>query len=287
MNKLEGFLNPKIEKLDQHLKGRVSDEERVEIADSVQHLNFPGLMTLLALGKKAEPPKKAKEEPTQPFRVGGLQTGEIKEKALRAALDKVAEERGLPVTSEQVEKAWELLRTGEFYADVASGAAAIIHVIPNLPLSLLRDTSKAPKLPFALITGAAKDLGDSLDSLPDILEDLEDGKLDQTPKVMTNTLGVLFRQSQSVSSIIETVRTLIGPENESVRLAIIVYARSQGVNINEDDLDAVHQALDTDNPNLGPVVLAGFDYLEREYGVKTARRVVRRMKQHEGRTSLA
>ena len=279
MNRLESLVQAAIGNAINGLKGRVSQEEGIEIGESLHHLHLPGFMALLALGKRAASGKKEKETGNDKIRVGGLQTDDIKEKALRAALNKVAKERGLPVDSEQIQKAWKLLSTREFFEDVASGTAAVIHLTPNLPVSIIKDVRKAPKLPFAVITGAAKDMVGSMDSLPDVLEDLEDGELNETPKVMSNTLRALFQHNQSLTSIIETLRTLIDRENESVRLAIIIYARSQGVNIEEGDIDAVHQALDPENPDLGPVVLAGVDYLEREYGLKRAKKIVRRLSQ--------
>ena len=44
--------------------------------------------------------------------------------------------------------------------------------------------------------------------------------------------------------LVETIRALIGPENQTLRLAVLVYARTQGIDLDEEDLDALFRALD-------------------------------------------
>ena len=74
----------------------------------------------------------------------------------------------------------------------------------------------------------AQDLGSGLFGIPKILKDLgDDGKLDDTPAILSKTLGVLYSFA-TIGSTVEMIQELIKPEHESVRLAIVIYARTNG-----------------------------------------------------------
>jgi hypothetical protein len=55
-----------------------------------------------------------------------------------------------------------------------------------------------------------------------------------------------------------------------VRLAIIVFARSRGLNISQEDLDLVREAIDPDRPNLGKLLAPGYRHLLKHFGYAQA-----------------
>jgi hypothetical protein len=59
--------------------------------------------------------------------------------------------------------------------------------------------------------------------------------------------------------LVETIRALIGPENQTLRLAVLVYARTQGIDLDEEDIDALFRALDPANPDLGVLLDRGLE----------------------------
>jgi hypothetical protein len=66
--------------------------------------------------------------------------------------------------------------------------------------------------------------------------------------------------------LLETIRALIGPENQTLRLAVLVYARTQGIDLDEKDLDALFKALDPANPDLGVFLDRGLERVTSTYG---------------------
>jgi hypothetical protein len=66
--------------------------------------------------------------------------------------------------------------------------------------------------------------------------------------------------------LVETIRALIGPENQTLRLAVLVYARTQGVDLDEKDLDALFRALDPTHPDLGVFLDRGLERVTSVYG---------------------
>ena len=53
---------------------------------------------------------------------------------------------------------------------------------------------------------------------------------------------------------------LYAKDNRSVRLATIIYARSNGVDLTDQDIDtALNTVLNPDNPDLGPALVRAFE----------------------------
>jgi hypothetical protein len=99
----------------------------------------------------------------------------------------------------------------------------------------------------------------------------KDGRIDSQPTILVNTFKVMFRLA-TAKQVSSTIQTLLG--NESVRLAIMVYARSKGVQISEQDLDHVRRAIEPDNPNLGALVAPGYRHLMKRFGKDQAMEVL-------------
>jgi hypothetical protein len=93
---------------------------------------------------------------------------------------------------------------------------------------------------------------------------------------LPSTLRVLLNRALP-RDIAETLRALIGPDYRTVRLAVLISARTHGVDIDERDLDALHAAIDPDNPDLATVLNRGLDRLQSQYQAAGALAILRRL----------
>jgi len=214
---------------------------------------LPGLIALLAVG--------ARDRPRQP-----LVAEAITPATIERALDEIGRLRGVPIRVSEVREVIQLLTTGEVIVDVATGLRAVLLLVPRLPLALTRDALTLPDLPREVAEAIRADLQDDAPrTLRDVIVDLHDGKLDGRRRILTNTLHVLLGRA-TPGVLVETIRALIGPENQTLRLAVLVYARTQGIDLDEKDLDALFRALDPDNPDLGALLDRGLERVTAAYG---------------------
>lgn len=213
---------------------------------------LPGLVALLAVGARARPRQPLVAEALSPA-------------VIERALDEIGSRRGVPVRVAEVREVVELLTTGELFTDVATGLRATLLLAPRLPLALIRDALTLPKLPHRVADAIRADLRADIREPRDVLVDLRDGRLEGRPPILTNTLGVLLAEA-TPGVLVETIRALIGPENQTLRLALLVYARTQGIDLDEEDLDALLDALDPAHPDLGILLDRGLERVTVVYG---------------------
>jgi hypothetical protein len=231
-------------------EGQLSSTDAADILSLIPDLHFPGLMTLLALGARTVGQKKR----IPPFPL-----------TKRNITDALAR---LSTRDENVKKAARLLLTGQFFGDMADAFAVIFHTVPSLSLAIAQDVPSLPHFPRRLALAIKRDLGDAPSLIEEVTTDLrEDGEIDSSPTVLGNTIRVLYRQATS-QRIAKTVYNLLG--NESVRLAIIVFARSKGINISQADVDRVRKAIDPEGPNLGELLAPGLQHLIKHWGYAQA-----------------
>ena len=229
---------------------------------------LPGLVALLAVG--------ARDRPREP-----LVAEAINPAVIVRVLDEVGSLRGVPIRVDEARAVVELLTTGEIVVDVVSGLRAVLVLVPRLPVSVVRDVLTLPDLPHEVAQAIRADLQDNAPrTLRDVIVDLHDGKLNDRRRILTNTLRVLLAEA-TPGALVETIRALIGPENQTVRLAVIVYARTQGIDLDEEDLDALYRALDPDNPDLGVFLDRGLErvvdtYQDAALAVSVLRRITAR-----------
>ena len=176
---------------------------------------------------------------------------------MRNGLEQLASRVGAPITPDQAAEAIQLLSTGEFFGDLASTVAAAAFAVRNLPIDLVHDVGHMPHRMIALVGALAMDLAGTPFIPLRVLEDLlADGKLDHPPAVLSHTMKCLLGFA-TLGTTAQTISDLIAPDNRSVRLAIVIYARANGIPLEESDLDLLRaQVLDTPNPDLGPVLVA-------------------------------
>ena len=237
--------------------------------EGVRHLHVVGLLVFLASGLGRDDSDETTPKVVEMTRAG-----------TKKALEKIAEEKGIPVTVERAQAVIDLLLSGDLYGDLASGVAVVLHVIPGAPLNLHGDVVHLPQLIPALIVGVTQDLSDSPHLIVSVTRDLKDGRLDSRHRVMTHTLRVFFRLA-TAASLVETIRTLLGPDYQTFRLAVIVFAASQGIRLDEQDLDRLRVALDPSNPDLGPLLESAFSQLLARYPeARAAQRALQRLADH-------
>ncbi len=260
----EGFAELRLRLKDKVRNGKVSREQAADLLPLIRDLNFPALMMFLAKGTGSKSGGKHKK-------VSSFDIGDSK--AVRAALKRVPLPKGVkPKDAQQV---LDLFLTGQFTGDVAEATAAVLHLIPDLPLAVVRDVRSLPRLPLRLVIAIKRDLITVPTRIRLVTKDLLDnGKLDRQPVILKNTVKVIFQQAAPFQ-VAQTVQTLLG--NDTVRLAIIVYARSEGIEISQKELDAVQDALDPQDPDLGALVVPAFDRFGKDFGVSRAMDILERL----------
>ena len=167
-----------------------------------------------------------------------------------AAVQELAERTGVAITPEQAKSALALLATGRFFADLASALASAAFAIRELPLDLAKDLPRLPHQVAALVVAVGRDLAGTPFAVPVVVEDLlADGKLDHPPAVLVHTMRCLLG-----FAAVEDVAHLVGDltRNQSIRLAVVIYARAHNIPLEEKDLDLLRDnVFDTDSPDLG------------------------------------
>jgi hypothetical protein len=253
--------------------GRVAVER---LAEHLRWLDFPAALALLGAGQAPA----ARRLPDLLDQMAG-QVGGADGERLRRALEQLfvarrtpdgagAEEtliraiqaggalaRGLPVTPAEAARVVELLRSGEFWSDAAGATGAVLRLTRELPRALLRDVPRTPERLGELREALVRDGAEGPGHMGRIAEDLLDGRLDRPPSPFTNTLRWLY-DAAAPSAVAETVRRIIAPDNETARLAVLLYARAHGIPLTPEGLDALRDGpLDSRDPDLGPALVAG------------------------------
>jgi hypothetical protein len=207
---------------------------------------LPGLIAVMAVGASDRPRQSLVAEAITPA-------------TIERALDEIGRLRGVPIRASEVREVIHLLTTGEVIVDVATGIRAALLLVPRLPVALTRDALALPDLPREVAEAIRADLKDNAPrTLRDVIVDLHDGELDDRRRILTHTLRVLLGRA-APGVLVETIHALIGPENQTLRLAVLVYARTQGVDLDEKDLDALFRALNPDDPDLGVFLDRGLE----------------------------
>jgi hypothetical protein len=240
-------------------EGSLSSTDVQDILSRFSNLHFPGLITLLALGARTT--DQDSQAPTFP----------LTHKHIADALSRLSAHNAPEV--ETAKRAAQLLLTGQFFGDMADAFAVIAHAVPSLPFDIAHDIRTLPHVPAQLALAIARDLGEVPSAIEVVINDLRrDGTIRSQPAVMTHTMRVIYRQA-TARQLATTIHTLLG--NESVRLAIIVYARSKGVTISQEDLDQVRKAIDPSAPNLGELLAPAYRQLNKKFGKAPAMEMVK------------
>jgi hypothetical protein len=161
----------------------------------------------------------------------------------------------LPVTPEQVRELTTLLRSPSAIAvDVAETTGAVVETAPKLPGALLHDVVTTPVRHWHLLRGVVTDTVELVAPPPG-----------EPRGLFRHTLRALHR-SQTFTAAAGVLRRVTQPTNRTARLAIVLTARAHGVPMQAGHLDMLQRAIDRDDPDLGPLVMAIVETLARMYG---------------------
>jgi len=175
---------------------------------------------------------------------------------------------GLPVTPEEAAKVLELLRSGEFFSDAAGTTSAVVQLTHALPGALIRDIPRTPSRLDELGEALVRDGADAFGHISQLAADLLDGHLDRPVSPLTNTLRWLYGNA-AATAVAEAVQQIIARDNETARLAILIYARAHGIPLTPEGLDALHDGpFNPRDPDLGPALAAGVQALAAQHGGK-------------------
>lgn len=166
---------------------------------------------------------------------------------------------------DQTERIASLLSNGEFFRDIGSTTAVTLWTVRTLPLAVAEDIHWSPRA-IRLLFALRRDLRGTPASAWKVFAQLRSGELDDPPAVLSNTLRALYATA-SIAAVSEMIRTLLAKDNESFRLAVVLYARSAGIPIEEADLDILRESVfNTDEPDLGPALAGAVERLEQNLG---------------------
>jgi hypothetical protein len=189
--------------------------------------------------------------------------------------------QGIETSPAEARDVVALLESGEFFGDLADVTGAVFRVFPRLPRAILKDVPTVPVRSVGLLGALLADVHDMLGGLRMIAEDVAaDGRLDASPRVLNRTLTKLYGVA-TVATTRDLVRQLIQPKNRAVRLAIILYARANGVPLTEKHLDVLYErVLSPDDPDLGPALAVATETLAARYAPAEIEEVLRAMRRH-------
>lgn len=256
------------------------------LVDPLRALDFPAALAVLGVGQA--PPSEPQPELLDQV---AAQVGGAAGERLRHALEQLFVARkppgqagsqdvliralqvgggiarpGLPVTPDEAAAIVELLRSGEFFSDAAGTTSAVVQLTRQLPSALVRDIPRTPSRLDELGEALLRDGADAFGHISELAADLLDGQLDRPPSPLTNTLRWLYGNA-AAAAVAETIRRIIARDNETARLAILIYARAHGIPLTPEGLDALRDGpLDSRDPDLGPALAAGVRALTAERG---------------------
>ncbi len=288
----------------EHLRRRLlakgwSSTEIAALCGQIESLNFPGLLAVLGtrenrsglLGEEllnaAAQDVVFEATPDRELQLGTVQrslkevfrlhvslsdlsvreseSDEIKQELFRKGVSALAMRSGLTISLDQTAGAADLLANGRFFRDIGSTTATTLFAVHGLPLAVAEDIRWSPRA-IRLLFALMRDLRGTPVSAWKVFTQLRGGQLDDPPTVLTHTLRVLYATA-SIAAISEMIRTLLAKDNETFRLAVVLYARSAGVPIEDADLDVLREsAFNTDDPDLGPTLVRAIERLEENLG---------------------
>ena len=192
----------------------------------------------------------------------------VRQKVLEAGLQHLADRGVIPTASEvEIAEIITLLETGRFWGDASDVTQAVYGGVQGIPydaLGMLQDPGLA-RWPVSTLRALCRDAGSS-------------STAPGTTPILQETLRE-FQELPPVGRTAAMLRGVLARENRTVRLALILYARSHGVSeIDDDTIDKVVLALDPAHPDLRPLLLEAADRLRTKYGPGQASMAVRRLR---------
>lgn len=192
----------------------------------------------------------------------------VRQKILEAGLNHLSDRAMVPhVSKEESTEIIRLLETGAFLGDASDVTQAVygsLQGIPDDALGMLGDPGLA-RWPADTLRALCRDTRSS-------------SVATGTTPVLQETLRE-FQELPPVGRTAALLRGILAHENRSVRLSLILYARSHGISeIDDEAIDKVVRALDPAHPDLRPLLLEAAERLRTKYGPGQASLAVRRLR---------
>lgn len=181
---------------------------------------------------------------------------QLRKELLRVAKEKAGESSPLP--SDEARRTFELIKSGEIFNDIFYSFNVIFSLITkpdrftNLGENLQAHIDAAIHLPGSVIS----DLNPKsvFDRVSTQIKRVKKREPLEDPVILDNTLKTVFLAPE-VGNTVEVVDALLAPENETVRITLLVYARLNGINLEQKDIDEVRATvLNRDSPKLGALL---------------------------------
>jgi len=226
-----------------------------EIAPQIAGVDEAGIITILTA---------LFAEPRQPDSLAGIDDAVLTE-ILRLAANEAAGQLGVPIEVDEARAALRLLLTGEFFRDAVDFSTVVLRTIPRLPGDILSDIPSLPRDILGLLQGIVTDVRDFPHAMVSLIEGIFTDSANPNVPLLRETIARLYEVA-TLREIASLLRALIAPENETARLALVLYARANGVPITQQHLDVLRDSiLNVDNPNFAPILVTGVDFLRDRY----------------------
>ena len=181
---------------------------------------------------------------------------------LRKELLKVAKEKAgesSPLSPDEAKNIFQLVVSGEIFIDIFYSFNVIFSLVikpdrfTNLGGNFKAYIDAVIHLPGSIISDLNPiSVFDRVSTQIELVKKREPLK---DPVILDKTLKTVFL-APVVGDTIEVVNALLAPENESVRIALLIYARLNGINLEQEDIDEVRGTiLDKDEPKLGALLV--------------------------------
>jgi len=181
----------------------------------------------------------------------------IKNKPLREELKRVAIDRAresAPIRPDEANRVEELITSGEIFHDIFYSFNVIFSLAKSDNFFRLDENFKnyikiIIELPKSILSDF--NLDDAFEKISTQIAQIKAGETPDDPEILDDTLKTIY-SIPDIGSIIDAISTLLVPENESLRIALSVYARLNGINLEQQDIDKIRDTiLDRNNPDLG------------------------------------
>lgn len=206
-------------------------------------LNFSEEIILAALGNKSKSNVSLETVKLSgpPSSIATSKGNALRDLSYDEFRDKLKEgvDKSAPLTEEQMKEAFNLLKTGQVKTDIKHTILKLMTEIRELPSHLSTQT--------------------------------------EIPNIFRNPLD--FPKLPGIKTAGETAKIFIKPDNKTFRLAILVYARTHGINIEEKNLDDLYNYLESNNEaDFNALVHGGINTMKDQYGVTDIEQVLQSVK---------
>lgn len=226
-----------------------------DLSKALNGLSLPGLTTLFGVGGLQHVPGELDPDKVRAAFSGLFagNSGALDDNQLAQMLEMAGGKVGGRISKEEASEAWRLLQSGEFRGDLVDSTRAVLKTVVTMPVAAAN-----PGLIGAVgqvVAGLFGRLNHIIPALPGVLERLvNEGDAAAISEELNGLLRPLF-STAPVQNAAGLIRELLHKDNRSVRLAILIYARMNGVELTEDDLDVVRDnVLGNQQLDLGPVL---------------------------------